>query len=137
MQYSFVLYYFDRNVILEHSTKNRSDMEMLKSHTILDTYLDGCEITPRINIIDNKYPKALKTIIRERTMKYQLVNIHKYHISTTERDITTFKNHCIASVCSTDKYLPIYLWDLLPEQTMVTLNLVQNNQINPWLCAKY
>jgi hypothetical protein len=42
-----------------------------------------------------------------------------------------FKNHFIAGLCSTDKNFPMYLWDRLLPQAILTLNLLRGSQINP------
>jgi hypothetical protein len=46
-----------------------------------------------------------------------------------------FKNHFVAMLCSTDKKIPIHLWDRLIPQAVITLNLLRQSRLNPKLSA--
>jgi hypothetical protein len=52
-----------------------------------------------------------------------------------EHAISTFKDHFIASLCSTDPLYPLNLWDKLIPQSNITLNLLHCLHINPQLLA--
>ena len=56
-------------------------------------------------------------------------------MNAAERAIRTFKNHFIAGLCSTDPSFPVYLWDELLPQALLTLNLLRTSRLNPALSA--
>jgi hypothetical protein len=66
---------------------------------------------------------------------FQLVppNIHRRNAA--EIVIRTFRNHFIAGLCSTNENFPLYLWDGLLPQALLTLNLLRGSRINPRLSA--
>jgi hypothetical protein len=49
--------------------------------------------------------------------------------------ISTYKDHFIAGLCSTNKDYPLELWDKLIPQSVITLNLLRRSRINPQLSA--
>ncbi len=58
-----------------------------------------------------------------------------HHRSQAERAIRTFKDHFLAILAGVDAAFPPYLWDLLLLQTELTLNLLCQSTINPWISA--
>lgn len=56
--------------------------------------------------------------------------------NAAERAISTFKDHFIAGLASTDKLFPIHLWDRLIPQSILTLNLMRQSRLNPRLSAE-
>ena len=47
----------------------------------------------------------------------------------------TFKDHFLTILAGISNALPKYLWDLLPEQVDLTLNIIQQATINPRISA--
>jgi hypothetical protein len=78
---------------------------------------------------------ALKDYMTEQGVDFQLVPPHVHCRNAAERAIHTFKNHLIVGLCSTDKDFPLHLWDRLPPQAILTLNLMRGSRINPKLSA--
>ena len=68
-------------------------------------------------------------------VEFQLVPPGVHQHNAAERAICTFKNHCIAGLCSVDKNFPLHLWDRLLPQAILTLNLLRGSPINPKLLA--
>ena len=66
---------------------------------------------------------------------FQLTPPGIHRRNAAERAIRTFKNHLIAGLCSTDPKFPLYLWDKLLPQAMITLNLLRGSRLNPKLSA--
>jgi len=66
---------------------------------------------------------------------FQLVPPHVHHRNATDHAIQMFKNHFIASLCSTNKNFPLHLWDHLLPQAELTLNLLCSSHLNPHLSA--
>jgi hypothetical protein len=62
------------------------------------------------------------------------LGIHQHN--TAECAIRTFKNHFISGLNGIDKNFPLYLWDHLVPQALLTLNLLRGScTINPKLSA--
>lgn len=81
-------------------------------------------LKPQLQTLDNKASKALKSFIKSEGIEYQLVPPHVHHRNAANCAIGTWKNHFIASLCSTDKLFPTNLWDHLLFQVDPTLNLL-------------
>ena len=47
----------------------------------------------------------------------------------------TFKNHFIATMCTTDKNFPLHLWDRPLQQIELTCNILRGARLNPRLSA--
>jgi hypothetical protein len=86
----------------------------------------GCK--PSLNILDNEASQTIKRAITKSDATYQLVEPHNHRVNT-------FKNHFIAGFCSTDPSFPVYLWDKLVPQALLTLNLLRTLRPNPGLSA--
>ena len=54
-------------------------------------------------------------------------------MNPTGRAVSTFKNHSIAILVGCDKRFPKYLWCQIILQVVITLNILQQSQINPKL----
>jgi hypothetical protein len=52
-----------------------------------------------------------------------------------EHAIQTFKDHFLSILAGVDPSFPPYLWDLLLPQAELTLNLLQQAALNPWISA--
>ena len=62
---------------------------------------------------------------------FQIVPLYVYRRNTAERAIRTSKAHFLAILAGVDKAFPISLWDILPPQTGLTLNLLLQAIIAP------
>ena len=56
-------------------------------------------------------------------------------INATERAVRKFKNHFIAALCTVHPLFPLYLWERLLPQVIMTLNMLRRYQLNPKLSA--
>jgi hypothetical protein len=52
-----------------------------------------------------------------------------------EQVIRTFKDHFLSILAGVDASFPPYLWDLLLPQAELTLNLLRQLALNPWISA--
>jgi hypothetical protein len=77
----------------------------------------------------------LKTYLHQQDITFQLVRPYIHRQNSAERAIRSFKDHLIAEFCSTDKSFPMYLWDRLLQQAVITLNMLRTSIINPKLSA--
>jgi hypothetical protein len=66
-------------------------------------------------------------------MTYLLVPPPYHRRNTAERAIVTFKEHFVAGLSSVDPDFPMHLWDRLPSQAEITLNLLRISRLHPQL----
>jgi hypothetical protein len=134
-KYQLVLYDYDSNSILVKPVKTRSDNETLQAYDNLYKHLTDRGFKPQLNILDNEASTALKRAILKRDATIHLVEPNNHRVNAAKRAIRTYKNHFIAGLCSTDPNFPIYLWDELIPQAVLTLNLLRTSRMNPALSA--
>ena len=132
-KYIYVMYVYDCNDILNTSTKNRSDKEMIQAFTELTEDLKTREINPGFYLMDNEASTALKTKMTTMNIKYQLFPQSNHRANNAEIAIQTFKNHFIVGLCSTDKDSHLQLWDRLLQQATISLNLIRKSRTLPHL----
>ena len=102
--------------------------------SIIET-LSSAGFTPNIHILDNESSTLLKTALKKKDIKYQLVPPHIHCSNAAERAIQTFKAHLISGLCSTHLKFPAAEWDRLLPQCEITLNLLRASRINPKVLA--
>ena len=129
------MYVYDCNAILNKSTKNRSDKEMIRSFTSLTGYLKFQGIHPGFHFMENKASTALKRTMTTMNIKYQVVPPSNHREKNTDRSIQKFKNHFVAGLCSVDKDFHLQLWDRLLQQTAISINLLMQSITLPHISA--
>jgi hypothetical protein len=92
-------------------------------------------LKPKLMKLDNEASKLLKTYLHQQDITFQLVPPYSHRRNSAERAIRSFKDHLIAGLCSTEKYFPMHLWDILLPQAVITLNMLRTSRINPKLSA--
>lgn len=135
-KYIMVVYDYDSNYIHAIPLRNRTDAEMLRGYDTAHATLTSHGLRPQLQILDNEASHALKSRIKANESSYQLVPPAVHRANAAERAIRTFKNHFIAGLSSVDPNFPLYLWDRLIEQALLTLNLMRTSRINPKLSAQ-
>ena len=85
--------------------------------------------------MNNECSSDFKESIKKYEIDFQLAPPHMHRQNAVERAIRTYKNHFIAGLSMADPYLPISEWDRLISQCTITLNLLQNPRVNPYLSA--
>ena len=101
-------------------------MQHLKEHKIL---VD-------LQILVNEESTEYNRIINPKWgVGYQLVPPHIHRIITAELAIRTLKAHVLSTVAGIAPTSPKNLWDLIPPQTELTLNLVRQSTLNPKILA--
>ena len=134
-RYIFILYHYDTNSILAEPIRNRTAGELVKAHDKLVKSLVQRGYSPKLHILDNEASQLLKEYNNESKIKYQLVPPHTHRRNAAERAIRTWKNHFVATLCTTNKNFPMHLWcRLLPQATM-TLNMMRPCRHNVKLSA--
>ena len=83
---------------------------------------------PTLNIIDNKFSKAVQKYITSQNVGWLLVEPNNHSVNAAERSIQTFKNDFISVLCSVGAGFPLQLWCYLLHQAEITLNLLRTSQ---------
>ena len=93
-------------------------------------------IRPKLVKMDNEVSKQMVNWIEtDAKLQYQLVSPGNHRTNYAERAIQTFKAHLIAILSGTDPSFPSDCWDLLLEQTVITLNMLRQSRQQPQLSA--
>jgi hypothetical protein len=124
-KYIMVVYEYDGNDILAEPIKNRTSPELLKAFQVMEKKLTARVLGPKLMNLDNEASQLLKSYLHDNNIAFQLVPPYSHRINAAERAIRSFKDHLIAGMCSTDKAFPMYLWDRLLPQSVITLNMLR------------
>jgi hypothetical protein len=122
-KYIMILYNHDSNAILAEPLKSKSEGKMIRAYSKLHEYLSDRGLKLRLQKLDNECPTGLKRFMKKNEVDYQLVPPHIHRRNSSERAISSWKNHFIAGLSSTDKQFPMHLWCRLIPQCTLTLNL--------------
>ena len=100
----------DINAILAEPLKSRSEQDIVNAMIKLHTYLTDRGFNPRIQVLDNECPSALKRNFRSNKIAFQLVPPHLHQTNKAENAIGTFKDHLIAGLASVEPAFPMHFW---------------------------
>ena len=85
-----------------------------------------------IKFLDNEASAEYKILITEKLQaQYQLVPTNVHLSNAAERAIRTFKADFLSILAGLNLEFPKYMWDILLQQTELTLNLLRQATINP------
>jgi hypothetical protein len=132
-KYIMILYDYDSNAILAKTNKDRTSPELLKAFQVMEQELVARGLKPKLMQLDNKASKLLKDYLYKQDITFQLVPPYSHIRNSVERATISFKDHLIASLCSTYKSFPVHLWDRIMPQEVITLNMLRTSRINPKL----
>jgi hypothetical protein len=131
MQYIFVAYVYDLNVIIVCIMPYCTDASMVTAFTKVITILNAGGYQPALNVMDNECSAAIKKYIKFDNINIQLIPPHKHCVNAAERAIATLKEHFIAALATMDTHCPLQLWDEFLPQVELTLNMLRFSQKNP------
>jgi hypothetical protein len=135
-KYVMILYNYDSNAILAKPLKSKSEGEMIRAYTKLHEYLSNRGPKLRLQKLDNECPAGLKRFMTQNEVDFQLVPPHIHRRNSAKCAISSWKDHFIAGLSSTDKQFPMHLWCRLIPQCTLTLNLLRQSRINPRLSSE-
>jgi hypothetical protein len=92
-------------------------------------------LKPKLMTLDNEASKLIKNYLHDQNISFQFVPPYCHHRNAAERVTSSFKDHLIAGLCSTDKAFPMHLWDRLLTQVIITWNMLRTSRINPKISA--
>jgi hypothetical protein len=131
-----ITYHANGNLILQQAFKTRSNKHCITTYNAIMTRLAAQGLLVDLQILDNKASAAYKYAITVTWQaKFQLVPPDMHRCNWAERAIRTFKDHFLSLLASVDASFPPYLWDLLLPQAELTLNLLRQSGLNPWISA--
>ena len=136
IKYLIVLYDYDSNAIIAEPLKSRIEHELVRAYSALHTHLSNCGLTPHVQMLNNECPAGLKQVMRNASIDFQLIPPHLHRTNATERAIANYTYHLIAGLRRCDPYFLLHLWDRLIPQETLTLNLLRQSCINPFLSAE-
>jgi hypothetical protein len=113
--------------------KNSGDKSMVSAYKKLIKELIDHGFKPRLQRLDNECSQALRSLLNQHDIQFQLAPPHMYRRNAAERAIQTFKNHFIAGLYSVDPNFPLRLWDGMLPQATITLNIMRQSRLNPKL----
>ena len=85
--------------------------------------------------MENEASTYFKMAMTTMDSKYYLVYPSNHRANNAEIAIQTSKNHFIEGLCSVDKYLHLLLWDILLQQSKISINLLIQSRIHPHISA--
>ena len=85
--------------------------------------------------LDNETSAPLDVFMKRQSIKMQYCPPGMHRSNRAERSIQTFKNHAIATLCTTSKDFPLTLWDRLLPQIELCLNHLHPYKPNPTISA--
>jgi hypothetical protein len=109
-KYIMIVYGYDLNAILAEPLKSRTEQELLRACTKLHTYLTQRGLKPVLQRLDNEAPGKLKQYMTDNNVAFQLVPPHLHRHNAVEKAISTWKDHFIATLSTTNPSYPLHLW---------------------------
>ena len=131
-QYLMSAYHCDSDAIIFAPFKSRNYSHQLLAYKYIMNRLKKWDQHVDLHILYNatseEYKKSMKNVWK---VEYQLVppNLHLHN--ATKRAILTFNTHFLAILSGISKESPQSLWDILIEQTKMTLNILQQSTLKP------
>jgi hypothetical protein len=130
-QYILVVYEYDGNFIHAEPMVDRKGPSIIAAYKQAVSLFESRGFKPLLQQLDNEASSALQSLMDDNGIAFKLAPPHCHRRNAAERAIHTFKNHFIAGLCFTNRYFPLYLWDKLLPQSLLTLNLLRSSRINP------
>ena len=97
-KYILVAYDSDSNTVNAEPLKIRTGPDLLATYIKVQNLLEQCGLKPKIHYLDNECPNILKQFMHSKDEDCQLVPPHIHCRNTTEKSISTFKDHLISGL---------------------------------------
>jgi hypothetical protein len=102
------------------TNKKQNSAIITESFSSYGEKLTARGLQPQLMMLDNEASQLLKSYLHDKNITLQLVPPYSHRINAGERAIRSFKDHLIAGIFSTYKEFPMYLWDRLLPQAVIT-----------------
>ncbi len=131
MQYIFMVYIYNLNVILVHAMPSKNKAAMFTFFTKILATLAVCHYKPTLNVTDKECSKMVEVYLKSNKMDIHLVPPHKHRINGAKRAIATFMEHFIVGLATVNRDCPLQLWDEFMHQVELTYNLLCSSYHDP------
>jgi hypothetical protein len=101
---------------------SRSAADYVKAFQITYEFFTSRGHNIEFQRLDNETSQLLEKFIKSKNIKIQYCAPGQHRANKAERAIRTFKNHFIATLCTTSTSFPLSLWDELLPQAELCLN---------------
>jgi hypothetical protein len=85
--------------------------------------------------MNDQASKVIKSFLTPKQCHLQLVEPNNHGVNAAERTIQTFKALFISVLATINSKFPLQLWDQLPPQVKMTLNMLCSLRIDPIMLA--
>ena len=133
--YQIVFYHEDSNVIHIETTKSRSGPDLLAALQRAVKFFSDRGAPPLLIRMDNECAEVTKTWLVTTPIMLELTPVAQHRTNKAERAISTWKDHFIATLATTDPTCPLSLWEDFVEQAELTLNCMRMSPVHPSLSA--
>ena len=133
--YMLVMYNVDANYIHIEAMNDRSGPQYRAAYERGYEYFRDRGFPIIFEHMDNEVPLTVLNYCRDNNVTIQIVPPDNHRTNRAERAIRTFKNHAIASLCSSTPDFPEEAWDETLPQIELTLNLLRASHVNPYISA--
>ena len=133
--YQCIFYHEDSNVIHVETAKSRNGLDLLAALQRAVTFFSERGAAPVRIRMDNECAAITKAWLKTTTIDLELTPVAHHRTNKAERAISTWKDHFIAVLATTDPSSPLSLWEDYFEQSEMTLNCMRSSPASPLLSA--
>ncbi len=133
--YQCIFYHEDSNVIHVETTKSRSGPDLLAALQRAVSFFSERGAAPVLIRMDNECAAVTKTWLKATAIELELTPVAHHRTNKAERAISTWKDHFISVLATTDPNSPLILWEDYVEQSELTLNCMRSSPAHPLLSA--
>ena len=134
--YLLLFFHEDCNYIHVEAMPSRSSAHFIAAFRRAIQLFTKTGFKPRMQRLDNEISAELLSVLQDEfNITCELAPPHNHRTLRVERAIQTFKNHFISTLCTCDPSFPLYLWEDLLPQSLLTLNLMRGSNITPTISA--
>ena len=133
--YQIIFYHEDSNVIHVETTRSRSGPDLLAALQRAVKFFTDRGVPPLLIRMDNECADVTKSWLETTPIKLELTPVAQHRTNKAERAISTWKDHFLATLATTDPDCPLSLWEDFVEQAELTLNCMRVSPVHPSLSA--
>ncbi len=135
--YQCIFYHEDSNIIHVETTKSRSGQDLLAALQRAIKFFSDRGAAPLLVRMDNECATVTKEWLSQKStpISLELTPVSQHRTNKAERAISTWKDHFIAVLATTDPNSPVSLWEDYIEQSELTLNCMRSSPAHPLLSA--
>ena len=109
MNYIFIAYIYTINAILINQMKGMNDDNVVAVFKEIYAELEGGNCKPKLHVLDNQCPKAVKKYIKSEKVAIQLLKPYNHRVNAAELAVKTPKCYMISCLATVDINCPLQL----------------------------